>query len=302
MLTPEQRLFRADKLGSSDAAAVCGLDEYRNAHDVFLEKTGQVPSFEGNEHTERGRLLEPVLIQYAAERLGWKYLKTNYESVHPSRLLIANLDALSADDTEIVEAKSATDPDDWGPEGTDEVPDRVVVQVAHQFVCVPSARVAHVPVLLAGFRSFEFRMYRIERDDALCGKIEALGLAFMQTYVQKRVTPPGVVASLETLRRVRRVPNKVVPIADELVERYEAACKAATDAGKIKEKAQSYLLAALGDAEAGIGSKLVTYQEYARAGYTVEPGKYRKMYVKKAEKLKELVGAEQAALMLPAAV
>ena len=35
MLTPEQRQLRQKYLGSSDAAAVLGLDEYRNPVEFF---------------------------------------------------------------------------------------------------------------------------------------------------------------------------------------------------------------------------------------------------------------------------
>lgn len=47
---------------AADFAAILGLNKYKSAHEVFLEKTHQVPPFQGNKFTERGVMFEPVAI------------------------------------------------------------------------------------------------------------------------------------------------------------------------------------------------------------------------------------------------
>jgi putative phage-type endonuclease len=283
MLTEQQKLLRADKLGSSDAPAVMGCDKYRNASDVFMVKTGIADDFEGNEATARGNLLEPVLIRYAEQQLGWA-AQPDLCFVHPSNLLIANLDAgngISAP-TEIIEAKSTVLGEEWGENGTDEIPDRVNVQIAHQFACVPSARVAWVPVLLPGFRSFDWRLYRVERNEDLVSIVEAGGLAFMREHVVPRHPPSDFRPSLEVLRRVRRQPNKTVQVNQELIDLLAMAREAKSKAEKAEKEAQAAVLAALGDADGGEAESLrVTYMLTKRKGYTVEPTEYRQLRIAK---------------------
>ena len=265
MITAEQRAARADKIGSSDAAAILGLDPNKNRADVYLEKTGEAAPFAGNENTDRGNLLEPVLVKWAEQELGLESIR-DVMFTHPSGLLVANLDGClginrANEVTAIIEAKSATDPDAWGEPGTDEVPDRVLVQVAHQFVCVPSARVCWIPVLLPAYHRFDFRLYRVERNDALCATVEQRGIDFMNRYVKPRVMPPAVTPSLEVLKRVRRLPGLVVDVPDELVGKYEMKRRCRLTAEKEEAAAQAELIAALGQAEGGIYSGgMVTYQ------------------------------------------
>jgi putative phage-type endonuclease len=296
MITAEQKIARQGRIGSSDAAAILGLDPYRSAADVWLEKTGQADGFDGNEHTERGNLLEPVLLRWAKGQIAKEEeasdLIPNFESdiafTHPSGLLIANLDAVMYPNMQadgpvgIIEAKTTVDNEGWGEPGTDQVPDRVNVQVHHQFVCVPSARVAWVPVLLPGFKKFDWRLYRVERNDELCAIVENAGLDFMERFILPRVRPDDYRPSLEVLKRVRREPKKTIPISDELIDNFVVARAARKQAEEACELAQAELLSALGDAEAGEGSALtVTYMQTTRKGYTVAESTYRQLRTKK---------------------
>lgn len=55
---------RKKSLGGSDVGAVLGMNTYTSAYSVWAEKTGKIPSFEGNEWTRLGSDLE----YYVAER------------------------------------------------------------------------------------------------------------------------------------------------------------------------------------------------------------------------------------------
>ncbi len=293
MITEAQRLARANKIGSSDAAAIIGVDPYQSKDDVWLVKTGQAADFDGNEATERGNLLEPVLIEYAMRRLGWKHAGRDRMFEHPSGLLVANLDACNEDNTEIIEAKSTVLSEEFGEELTDEVPDRVIAQTAHQFACVPTARVCWVPVLLPGYRSFDWRMYRVERNAELVLHVARAGIEFMEKFVIPRIKPDDFRPTLEVLRRVRRVPKKIVEIDPALVVR----CLAARELLKVdeanKEKADSYLLAAMGDAEGAIwdGGK-VSFMETHRKAYEVKATTYRSLRIT-PDKVKKLPPAPE---------
>lgn len=281
-ITAEQRIARQKAIGSSDAATVMGLNPYQSIADLWLEKTGRATGFDGNAATDRGNLLEPVLVTYAELELGIPLERNVTVHSNDYPILVANLDALAVELPASVEAKSSTMNEDWGEDGTDEVPERVSIQVHHQMVCVgPHCRVAYVPVLLPGFRSFDFRMYRVERNDAIANGIIEACMTFWDKYVVTDTPPDDYRPSLEVLKRVRRVPNKIVEIPGDLVKDYEIASALAKSADKQKKDAQAALIAALGDAEAGTHSGgQVTYFATKKKGYFVEESEYRSIRLK----------------------
>lgn len=289
MLTATQKIARQGKLGSSSAAAALGLDPYRSPADVYLELTGMADGFEGNDATERGNLLEPVIVKWAEQQIGGECVR-DVMSTDPTGLLCWNADAVFYDDDDNIvmgiEAKSTVLDDGLGEEGTDQIKEQWLVQVMQGFALVPTLRVMWVPVLLPGFKRFDFRMYRVERNDELANLVEAKGLAFMRDHVLPRVPPTDFRPSLEVLKRVRREPNKVVPISGELLDKYIVINAAKKQAVEDAELAQAELIASLDDAEAGEteDGRRVTYMTTQRKGYTVEPTEYRSLRIPKTPK------------------
>ena len=49
-------------IGGSDIGAICGLNKWRTALDVFLEKTGQAQEKEPNEAMRLGTCVEPYIV------------------------------------------------------------------------------------------------------------------------------------------------------------------------------------------------------------------------------------------------
>lgn len=284
MITEAQRQLRQKYIGSSDSPAILGVDPYRSAADVWLEKTGRADGFAGNANTDRGNLLEPVLLAWAERELG-ATLRRDRLFVHPGEILCANLDGFGEDF--IVEAKTSTDPDEWGEPGTDEVPERVIVQT-HHAMAVTGFRLAYVPVLLPGYRSFDFRMYRVAYNADLGAAVAEAGERFWREHVQPAVRPDDFRPSLEVLKRVRREPNKVVPIDPSLVGFWERAKELKRNAEKREEEARRAILTALADAEGGDcgDGRTVTYLETKRKGYAVEDCTYRQLRLKAAKERK----------------
>jgi putative phage-type endonuclease len=62
--------MRNETIGSSEIAAVLGLDPHRTPYDVWLTKTGQQPEFSGNEATKRGNILEPAVANWFEDTYG----------------------------------------------------------------------------------------------------------------------------------------------------------------------------------------------------------------------------------------
>ncbi|HEX5244370.1 MAG TPA: YqaJ viral recombinase family protein [Tepidisphaeraceae bacterium] len=282
MITAKQRQLRSQGIGSSDAPAILGMDPFRNAFAVWADKTGRDPGFDGNEATRRGNHLEAGVLNWAQEQLGGITLKRNVFIKHPDRPLLVNLDACFGDAPEgfIVEAKTTNDPDEWGDEDTDEVPERVLVQTHHAML-VSGYRRAYVPVLLPAFKRLEFRMYRIERNDDLAQAIGDRCEEFWNEHIIADVAPPESMPAMDVLKRLRRTPNKSVAVDDALVDALIVAKAAAKQAAEDEERAMAKLVLALGDAEAGeYSGGVVTYMQSRRKGYTVEPATYRQLRIK----------------------
>lgn len=272
MLTAEQRELRRDRLGSSDTPAILGVDGYRNAHDVYVEKVFEVKDLD-RDVVRLGNLFEAPLIAWAAEELGLGDVEVNVSLVHAGGVLGANLDAYSAAGRCNIEAKMTRVDDEWGSEGTDEVPERVIAQALHQVECCDSVGrdvdCTWVPALVLGTP----KLYRVPRSESLQRTIVGYGHAFWKTHVVPRRPPEGLLPSADILKRIRRVPKSTAQVDPALVlafEQAQATRKAAEDA---EDEAQRALLTALGDAEAadfGDPRQVYTYFEQSRAGVDVK--------------------------------
>ena len=278
MITEQQRIARRQFLGSSDSASVFGLDPFRSAMDTYLDKTGADPGFAGNAATERGNYLEPAIVEWAREQIGEDLIRNVLKTRGD---LCANLDAYNVSRQFIVEAKTTTNVDEWGDPGTDEIPDRVLIQTHHAMHVVGYA-LAYVPVLMPVFGRFEFRMYVVKRNDELAAEVARRGTEFMEHNVRLGIPPSDSKPSLEVLKRIRRTPNKVVPVDSCLVDRWIVAKDAAMQAKDDADEAQAAILAALQDADGGTCQQgALTYFTTKRAGYAVEPTEFRQLRLKK---------------------
>lgn len=287
-LTIEQIARRRFSIGSSDAPSVCGVNPWRSAYDVWLEKTGRVEPFAGNDATKAGDLLERPIIQYAFNTLQPVHANLGVELVSAEyEFLTATLDAefvFDADDRCIVEGKSAgiCSPlnSDWGDPETDEIPGHYMIQVQHQmYAAGPEYQFVAVAALIP---PRGFVMYYVPRDEQLIAAIVGREIEFWRCV--QADTPPDGSPSMDAIKRRHREPNKIVEIDPGIVAAYREAQERAKAAEKEADEIKAALLASLGDAEAGIaGGEMITYYESSRKGYFVEPTTYRQLRFKKGK-------------------
>jgi putative phage-type endonuclease len=188
VLTPEQIELRSHGVGASEVAAVCNVDPYRNALDVFLEKTKQVEPFAGNEPTEWGNRLEGVIADAYAERMGVQVERDCGTIVATSAdWRMCTPDGLVTGANRGVEVKNRNyfNWKEWGEPGTDEVPIEVVAQVqtSMDIVGLPLWDVA---VLLGGNR---LGIYHLEYDAEVAADLRQKVDDFWHNNVLAKVTP-----------------------------------------------------------------------------------------------------------------
>lgn len=275
--------LRRHGIGGSDAAAIAGLDPYRSAFAVYLDKVGMAPPDEDSEPAYWGRELEPFVARRFARETGRHVIDLPQllrSRTHPFAL--ANVDRLTAPAPDVapdrvLEAKttSAWNPSYVDGSGTDGLPDRAAVQVMH-YLGVTGYTEADVAVLIGGQR---FRNYHVERDDELIANIFKLEAEFWQ-QVLDRVPPAPDAAALELLAHLYDVkPGSVVTLDDHLddVETLTRRRQVAKEQIKALEAeaddAQAKLCALLGENEIGTiaGQPAITWKRGDRAGYTVAP-------------------------------
>lgn len=285
-ITPEQRIRRKQYIGSSDAPAIMGVSEYQNAADIYHAKTGDL-SEASNDAMDAGNRLESVVLDWAEQQIGKTFIR-NYMHINGRRA--ANLDGMGRDGPFIVEAKTSgicgprNPAYDLAEEDDAGLPADVIVQVHHQFAVLGvEFRLAYVPVLIGGFG---FKMYTINRCDELADEIAAEGERFMQDHVIPRIPPSDVTPSLDVIKRLKREPNKIVSVSDELVQTFIAQNLLKLQAERDAKAAQAELLAAMGDAEgATYSGGSLTYLESHRKGFTVQATTFRRLQIKENEPL-----------------
>lgn len=202
-----EEAWRAERrrgLGGSDAGAILGLNHYRSAFMVYLDKLGLAPEFEENDAIKHGKRMEPVLRRefpfLFSEKTGMAVGVFEspyfYQSVeHP--FMIANIDGLV-----MLPDGGYTTPDGLHIEGLgglevktahwlmakewddDSVPDSYYAQVQH-YMAVLDLPWFMLPVLIGNH--FDYRI--IPRNDEFIARLIAAENAFWTENVLVRAIP-----------------------------------------------------------------------------------------------------------------
>ncbi|RIV48807.1 YqaJ viral recombinase family nuclease [Burkholderia pseudomallei] len=184
---------RRTGIGGSDAAAAVGLNPYTSALELWMEKTGRadgLPHANPNDTTSPtywGTLLEPIVAASYTKQTGNRVRRVNAVLRHPTiPWMLANLDReiVGVPAVQILECKTAGEFGSRLWRGG--VPEYVQIQVQHQ-LAVTGKQAAHVAVLLCG-QALE--VHRIERDDALIGRLIELEARFWR-FVESDTPPPA---------------------------------------------------------------------------------------------------------------
>jgi predicted phage-related endonuclease len=202
--------------------------------------------------------------------------------------MTANLDAaivLETGERSIIEAKTGgiCSPLAYELWTDDQYPEQYKIQVNHQLAVGGSEfKRAYLAALIP---PKGFVIYIVERDaeliDALMNRLHD----FWHNSILADTAPADSSPSADILKRLKRVPNKTVPIPVELIGLWEEAKQVAKNAEADAEAVKLAIIAALGDAEAGtFDGGTVTYFEQSRAGYTVQPTSFRTLRAKKEKR------------------
>ena len=214
--------YRTMGIGGSDVSVIAGINPYKSAYQLWLEKTGQTePAESENEYTHFGTVLEPVIRREFMERTGLKVRQKHMllqSEEHP--FMLANLDGVVKVNGEmcIFEAKTASayKLDEW----QSGIPPEYMLQVQH-YMAVTDTKKAYIAALIGG-NHFLYKL--IERDNEIISKIIAMEKCFWEVNVLGGIEPDidGTRATTEYFNSKYNVSNGLaVRLPEELISECE---------------------------------------------------------------------------------
>ncbi|KLV23049.1 hypothetical protein ABW02_20175 [Niallia circulans] len=252
----EWLLARTKGIGGSDAGIILGLNKYRTAFELWLEKTGQVEPIEiSNEAIYWGNEMENVVAKEFVKRTEKKVRRTNFMYSHPDYPFItANIDRMVVGESAILECKTASAylAKEWE---ADEIPATYLVQVQH-YLGVTGKEKGYIAVLVGGNK---FIWKEIERDEELIQMIFEAERHFWEHHVQQG-NPPELDGSSAAEQYLKEKYDKaekdkeIILPADykSLLEQYEKIKSDEKLVKTAKTEIENKIKAELKDAETGI--------------------------------------------------
>lgn len=181
------------EITASKVPAILGLSPWESRFSLWYRMAGAVPEDPQTPQQTRGHYLEDGVARYVADQYGltliaggcWRNLHRSWQVASPDRLAV-DPKALhripwgvsaSSSATAVVEVKTAADWEEWGPDGSDDVPAYYRAQAVWQCDTL-GLPVAYMGVLLP---YLELRSYVIEPKPGEAEFIRERCLEFLAT-------------------------------------------------------------------------------------------------------------------------
>lgn len=238
--------YRKGGIGGSDAGAVCGLNPYRTAMEVYYDKTSDEIEEIDNEAMRQGREFEEYVARRFMEATGKKVRRANalyYDERCP--FMYADVDRLVVGENAGLECKTASPymADQWKG---GKIPLSYQIQCYH-YMSVFQADAWYIAVLIYGK---EFQFHRIERDEAVISDLIHIEKNFWKDHVEKKILPEpdgSKVADNVIAERFKKSQGISLPLMgfDEKLKRrqelVEIMARMETEKKKIEQELKLYL-------------------------------------------------------------
>lgn len=293
---------RRGYMTSSDAAVVMGVNPWKSAVELYLEKTGQAlpapPTEARQEAMALGQLLESTVAQRFADVTRRELFDYGRQTLHVNKnypLAAATVDRVITSTVPgytgpgILECKSTGG---WAADEWDQAPPLMyIMQLQHQLM-VTGCSWGTLAVLIGGTR-MQFKYFDMKRNTGLVKELYKAEVDFFEEYVSRRLPPPPD-GSASAARAIKYLyPNEDGTSVDLDPQTFEPVHLLLEEAKRKKKEAQAIidanetlLKAAIGPHSFGrIGPEL-TYSLLTteRAGYTVQATSFRSLKMVKAKK------------------
>lgn len=268
--SPEWHAERRRGITASEIPVILGIAPWGSPFNLYWHKQGFDVDEPDNDAMAWGHELEDVILRRFARDHPEFHVTAGglYRHGDDSRWM-ATPDGLayegdpeSGEPVAVVQVKTAGSREEWGEEGTDQIPPYYVAQVRWE-MHVMGVDTAFVPVL---FNGRTYREYIVEQDDVDVALMVQEAEAFWQRIVDG--DPPDVdwrPATTLALKRLHPdVEDTEVEIPADLIRQWQAADEQIREAKRAKDEAENRIRNLLGKAARGTvnGRKVVTRSVY----------------------------------------
>lgn len=267
---------------ASKIPAIIGISIYDSPRSLWHKMRGDVeaphiePDTAPDDIRSRGHFLEDgVLAWWQAYHPDFTGYRKHPEVVRddlPWASAGPDAEAINPDGVrEFLEAKTGANADEWGDEGTDEIPAMYAAQCHWQMAMAPDVARVRVPVLLGpGLR---FAEYIVERDQGVCDDLIEVACAFWESLSGD--VPPLIDSHPMTFEVLKALhpdidKNAEVELERDLAIAYLQADEDVKEAESRLTEAKSRIIDQMGRARlAKYGSTTVARRQPNRAGVSL---------------------------------
>lgn len=283
--------FRNKGIGGSDVSILCGINKYKSAVELWMEKTEQIKPKESGEAAYWGTKMEPIIREEFATRANPKVEIVNSILRHEKYdFMLANVDGIVYDaelGNCIFEAKTASafKQSQW----EDTIPEEYMLQIQH-YMAVTGFKATYIAALIGG-NQFVYKL--IKRDEELIDMIIKLERNFWN-HVLTNTSPEidGSEASTELLNRLYPSCNESSKIilpneAINLLNQYELSKEKEKEISQMKDEVVNKLKSMIGRNEtAVVKDRIITWKTVSTENFDSkklkkeEPDIYQKYLAK----------------------
>lgn len=253
------------RVTASKVPAILGLSPWSTPYTAWHQMKGWMPADDGRngDAKARGHYLEDGVVRWWRDQHptaggdtqvwhpvdDWAGATSDFSGVE-----VRDGDDAHSGERFVLNAKTAASTDDWWTRDGDETymfpPPHYVASLLFEMWCA-DADAGYIACLFG--RPFEFREWRIERDQGLIDGIVARCRAFYDSLTSD--VPPDLDDTLATYETVRRVhadidPDLVIVLDGPTTVEFVTATEAFDVAERRRREAHSRVLAAMGSARA----------------------------------------------------
>lgn len=249
---------RRTRINGSEIAAVMGISPYESPFSLWHRKSGNIADVETTDVMYWGTQLEPVIRDewnrrhqlngYHADETGqWRHRDRDWQGGSPDGLVYPLVADTAAEPPHaLLEVKTARYSDEWGDEGTDEIPVHYRAQTLW-YLDVFGLDMCHVAVLIAGS---EYREYAVRYNAVEVAEMRAAARAFLDTLAAE--TAPRIDGHEATYEAVKELHPDIDPssvdLAPDVALPYLAALAGCKSAEEEKRRTSGLVIEAMGSA------------------------------------------------------
>ncbi len=233
-MNQEQRIEwlkeRKTYIGGSDIGCILGLSRFKTPLDIFLDKTTDRVDESMSEAAYWGRMFEDIVAKEYAKRTGHEIDRPDGLIRHKEHSFIAaNIDKWVNGKSHILECKTThfLKGNEWGEEGTDEIPELYKCQVAY-YSAICDVEKVDIAVLIGGQG---FRMYTYYKNREFEDKLIRVACLFWNNHILKGIAPSA--SNLEDIASLYPKSDGSTIKADEQIVQDVEALKAIKNEEKL---------------------------------------------------------------------